>query len=152
MATEAVILQEEMKEPEVRSHQSHHRAKGPAIACGRSISHRGHPSRLPYGSLRSALTGPDRDAGKSLHYQAMAGALCKGSTLSTYQRSLILLLTQAGFLMEGLNSTYRVNYGLGRSWRIIQDAPNLSLSWPKRKAKKVSVMGMNTSPPAESSA
>jgi hypothetical protein len=101
MATEAVILQEEMKEPEVRSHQSHHRAKGPAIACGRSISHRGHPSRLPYGSLRSALTGPDRDAGKSLHYQAMAGALCKGSTLSTYQRSLILLLTQAGFLMEG---------------------------------------------------
>jgi hypothetical protein len=24
--------------------------------------HRGHPSRLPYGSLRSALTGPVRDA------------------------------------------------------------------------------------------
>ena len=83
-------------------HQNHHRATGPAIACGRSISHRGHPSRLPYGSLRSVLTGPDRDAGNSFHYQAMAGALCKGSPLSPYQGSLILLLTQTGFLMEGL--------------------------------------------------
>jgi hypothetical protein len=44
MATEAVILRGERKEPEVRLHQSHHRAKGPAIACGRCISHRGHPS------------------------------------------------------------------------------------------------------------
>jgi hypothetical protein len=25
---------------------------------------RGRPSRLPYGSLRSALTGPDRDPGR----------------------------------------------------------------------------------------
>lgn len=84
-------------------HQSHQRIKGSAIACGRTISHRGHPSRLPYGSLRSALTEPDRDAGNSFHYQAMAGALCMGSTLSPYQRSLILLLTQTGFLMEGGN-------------------------------------------------
>ena len=84
-------------------HQSYNRAKGPAIACGRCISHRGHPSRLPYGSLRSAWTGPGRDAGKSFHYQAMAGALCKASTLSPYQGLLILLLTQTGFLMEGVN-------------------------------------------------
>ena len=83
-------------------HQSHHRIKGPAIAWGRSISHRGHPSRLPCGSLRSAFTGPDRDAGKSFLQQAMAGALCKGSTLSPYQGSLILLLTQTGFLREGV--------------------------------------------------
>jgi hypothetical protein len=103
MATEAVILQGERKEPEVCPHQSHHRATGPAIAGGRSISHRGHPSRLPFGSLRSVLTGPDRDAGKSFLQQAMAGALCKGSTLSPYQGSLILLLTQTGFLMEGLS-------------------------------------------------
>ena len=103
MATEAVILQGERKEPEVCPHQSYHRAKGPAIACGRCISHRGHPSRLPYGSLRSAWTGPGRDAGKSFHYQAMAGALCKASTLSPYQGLLILLLTQTGFLMEGVN-------------------------------------------------
>jgi hypothetical protein len=47
MATEAVILRGERKEPEVRLHQSHHRAKGPAIACGRCISHRGHPSIFP---------------------------------------------------------------------------------------------------------
>jgi len=85
----------------VCSHQSYHRAKGPAIAWGRTISHRGHPSRLPCGSLRSALTAPDRDAGNSFHYQAMAGTLCMGSTLSPHQRSLILLLTQTGFLMEG---------------------------------------------------
>ncbi len=32
--------------------------------------------------------------------------------------------------------------GLGRSWRIIQDVPNLSLSIAKRKAKKVSSIGM----------
>jgi hypothetical protein len=83
-------------------HQSYNRAKGPAIAWGRSIPHRGHPSRLPYGSLRSALTAPDRDAGNSFHYQAMAGALYKASTLSPYQGSLILLLTQTGFLMEGV--------------------------------------------------
>jgi hypothetical protein len=101
MATEAVILQRRRKEPEVCPHQSYNRAKGPAIACGRCISHRGHPSRLPCGSLRSALTAPDRDAGNSLPYQAMADALCKGSTLSPSQRSLILLLTQTGFLMEG---------------------------------------------------
>ncbi len=82
-------------------HQSHHRATGPAIACCGSISHRGHPSRHPFGSLSSALTGPDRDAFKSFHQQPMAGALCKASTLSPYQRSLTLLLTQAGFLMEG---------------------------------------------------
>jgi hypothetical protein len=49
------------KELEVCPHKSYHRAKGPAIACCRSISHRGHPSRLPFGSLHSALTGPDRD-------------------------------------------------------------------------------------------
>ena len=82
--------------------QSYHRAEGPAIACGRTISHRGHPSRLPYGSLRSALTAPDRDAGNFFHYQAMAGTLCKASTLSPYQGSLILFLTQTGFLMEGV--------------------------------------------------
>jgi hypothetical protein len=103
MATEAVILRGETKEPDVCLHQSHQRIKGPAIAWGRTISHRGHPSRLPYGSLRSALTEPDRDAGQSFHYQAMAGALCTGSTLSPYQGSLILLLTQTGFLMEGAN-------------------------------------------------
>ena len=82
-------------------HQSYNRAKGPAIACGRCISHRGHPSRLPCGSLRSALTGPDRDAGQSFFQQAMAGALCTGSALQPYQDLLILLLTLTGFLMEG---------------------------------------------------
>jgi hypothetical protein len=101
MATEAVILQGERKEPEVCPHQSYHRAKGPAIAWDHSISHRGHPSRLPCGSLRSALTGPDRDAGNSFHYQAMAGALCTGSALQPYRGLLILLLTLTGFLMEG---------------------------------------------------
>lgn len=52
-------------------------------------------------SLRSALTGTDRDTGESFFQQAMAGTL-HGSTLSTYQRSLILLLTETGCLMEGL--------------------------------------------------
>ena len=32
--------------------------------------------------------------------------------------------------------------GLGRSWRIIQDVPNLSLSIAKRTAKNVSCIGM----------
>jgi len=32
--------------------------------------------------------------------------------------------------------------GLGRSWRIIQEVPNLSRNIAKRKAKKVSSIGM----------
>jgi hypothetical protein len=35
----------------------------PAIRSSLRIWHRGHPSRLPSGSLRSAWTGPGRDAG-----------------------------------------------------------------------------------------
>jgi hypothetical protein len=106
--------------------QSCNRAKGPAIACGQGISHRGHPSRLPYGSLRSALTAPDRDAGNSFHYQAMAGALCKSSTLSPYQGLLILLLTQTGFLMEGTMSSSNPKscfVTFGPSARRVQLAP-----------------------------
>jgi hypothetical protein len=37
-----------------------------AIPSSARIWRRGHPSRLPYGSLRSALTGPDRRRGKKL--------------------------------------------------------------------------------------
>jgi hypothetical protein len=33
-------------------------------------------------------------------------------------------------------------YGFGRSWRIIQDVPNLSLSIANLRAKKVSCIGM----------
>ena len=43
-------------------------------------------------------------------------------------------------------------YGMGRSWMIIHDVPNLSLSIPKRKAKNVSAMGMRIWPPSASSA
>src|SRR5438270_14043826 len=38
----------------------------------------------------------------------------------------------------------------GRSWMIIQLTPNRSRSWPNRVAKKVSCIGMKTSPPVES--
>jgi len=65
-----------------------------------AVTRQGFPTAL----CVSALTEPDRDAGQSFHYQAMAGALCTGSTLSPYQGSLILLLTQTGFLMEGAKS------------------------------------------------
>lgn len=33
-----------------------------AIPSSSFVSHRRHPSRLPFGSLRSALTGPGADA------------------------------------------------------------------------------------------
>lgn len=36
--------------------------KAPAIPSSPFLSHRCPPSRLPFGSLRSALTGPGRDA------------------------------------------------------------------------------------------
>ena len=39
--------------------------------------------------------------------------------------------------LRAVSKMHRLPYGLGRSWRIIQDVPNLSLSWPKRTAKKV---------------
>jgi|SRR5271170_1681484 len=42
--------------------------------------------------------------------------------------------------------------GIGRSWRIIQDVPNLSLSMAKRNAKDVSSMGMKVWPSSESRA
>ena len=42
-----------------------HRAKELAIPSSALITHRRHPSRLPFGSLRSALTGPVGDAVKS---------------------------------------------------------------------------------------
>jgi hypothetical protein len=35
----------------------------------------GHPSRLPYGSLRSAWTGPGRDPRGNYKYQKMAGSV-----------------------------------------------------------------------------
>ena len=38
----------------------------------------------------------------------------------------------------------------GLEARIIQDVPNLSLTIPKRNAKKVSSIAMNMSPPSES--
>jgi hypothetical protein len=46
----------------------------PAISSSWSVSHRGTPSRLSCGSLRSALTWPRRDA-KNLFYweEEMAG-------------------------------------------------------------------------------
>jgi hypothetical protein len=43
----------------------------------------------------------------------MAGALCTGSTLSPHQGSLILLLTQTGFLMEGLKPSFGGKTTLG---------------------------------------
>jgi len=43
-------------------------------------------------------------------------------------------------------------YGMGRSLMIIQDVPNLSRSMAKRKAKKVSAIGMKISPPSLSRA
>jgi hypothetical protein len=48
--------------------------------------------------------------------------------------------------------TWASGYGLGRSWRSIHEAPNLSRSMAKRKAKKVSARGMKISPFSESSA
>jgi transposase len=62
----------------------------------RSLSeplHRGHPSRLPYGSLRSAWTGPGRDAGDCFCYEGMADC----------ERERICL-TRTGLLMEGLGA------------------------------------------------
>jgi hypothetical protein len=35
----------------------------------------GHPSRLPYGSLRSAWTGPGRDPRGNYKYEKMAGSV-----------------------------------------------------------------------------
>ena len=35
----------------------------------------GHPSRLPYGSLRSAWTGPGRDPRGNYGYEKMAGSV-----------------------------------------------------------------------------
>jgi hypothetical protein len=45
-------------------HQENNRKRpAPALCSSRIVSRRGHPSRLPEGSLRSAWTGPDRAAG-----------------------------------------------------------------------------------------
>jgi len=40
------------------------------------------------------------------------------------------------------NCIFKARYGIGRSVRIIQDVPNLSLSMAKRGAKKVSSIFM----------
>lgn len=37
-------------------------SRWPAIPSTKPSLHRGHPSRLPFGALRTALTGPSRDA------------------------------------------------------------------------------------------
>jgi len=49
-------------------------------------------------------------------------------------------------------SLFPVLYGMGRSLMIIHEVPNLSRSMAKRKAKKVSSMGMKISPPSLSKA
>ena len=49
------------------------RAEGPAIPSSVVVTHRRHPSRLPCGSLRSALTGPAVDAVKRILEEGMAG-------------------------------------------------------------------------------
>ena len=46
-------------------------------------------------------------------------------------------------------SGFWVVYGWGRSWMIIQEAPNRSRSIPKRTAKKVSARGMKIWPPSD---
>jgi hypothetical protein len=38
------------------------REQGPAIPSPFLVTHRRHPSRLPFGALRAALTGPAGDA------------------------------------------------------------------------------------------
>ncbi len=58
-----------------------------AIPSSLTIWRRGHPSRLPSGSLRSAWTGPGRDAGDCFCYEGMAD----------YER---ICLTPTGLLME----------------------------------------------------
>ena len=61
-----------------------------AIPSSLTIWHRGHPSRLPFGSLRSAWTGPGRDAGDCFCYEGMADC----------ERERVCL-TRTGLLMEG---------------------------------------------------
>jgi hypothetical protein len=46
-----------------------------------------------------------------------------------------------GITLRGLKGVMGL-YGFGRSWRIIQDVPNLSLSIANLRAKKVSCIGM----------
>ena len=41
------------------------RCSGPAIPSSLFLSHRRHPSRLSFGALRAALTGPVGDAEKT---------------------------------------------------------------------------------------
>jgi len=53
-----------LKEPSMRG--------TPAIPSLRFVSHRHHPSRLPFGALRAALTGPVGDAEDHLE-EGMAG-------------------------------------------------------------------------------
>jgi len=51
----------------------------PAIPSSSFLSHRRHPSRLPFGSLRSAWTEPGGDA-KRLFPLGGNGRLCPGTT------------------------------------------------------------------------
>jgi hypothetical protein len=58
-----------------------------------------HPSRLPCGSLRSAMTGLDRDASGIYRYEKMAG--CSGDKevmrlplVGTEQRLVVIMLLQ----------------------------------------------------------
>jgi hypothetical protein len=53
-----------LKEPSMRG--------TPAIPSCAFLSHRRHPSRLPFGALRAALTGPLGDAEDDLE-EGMAG-------------------------------------------------------------------------------
>ena len=80
----------------------------PAIPSIGILLHRRHPSRLPFGSLRSALTGPVGDAGtltetrewQDLHWQAEAEL----ATVETHTARRILLSSmrsQPALLVRG---------------------------------------------------
>ena len=103
--------------------------------------HHGHPSRLPCGSLRSALTGPDRDASGIYRYEKMAGyALATkdgcGSRWSAPSGLLVfnhaftkLHLTSTGLLME---AHYPPSSLWQRFWQAYESIVAHALSGPRR--------------------
>ena len=46
----------------MRGCMNNHQSSGPAIPSPLFLTHRRHPSRLPFGALPAALTGPAGDA------------------------------------------------------------------------------------------
>jgi hypothetical protein len=92
------------------------------------------------------LSSPVLDDGFSSkgNLEEPSGAKGSGRHGRHYGRCLICRLALQA---QRLIGTHRLSFpqafcGLGRSWRIIQEVPNLSLSIAKRKAKKVSSIGM----------